>query len=374
MNKAQQPRVAIVHDWMLLGGAEKVVEQLLQMYPDAPLYTSCISPDWQEKLKDRTVITGYLQGKLFQKIRKFTPFLRQKWFEKLDFSDYNIVISSSGAEAKGIKVPEGVLHINYCHAPTHYYWSRYDEYIQNPGFGPLNFIAKIGLRLLVRPMRKWDLAAAQRPHVIIANSSHIAAGVKKYYGRSAVVIHPPVDVVRFINTAKYTDRTGYIVAGRQTPYKRFDLAIQAANALSLPLTVLGNGPDHARLVSLAGPSVTFKTNVSDAEMVSAFQTAKGFIFAGLDDFGITPVEAMAAGCPVIAYKAGGALDYVIQDETGVFFAEQKVAALTNAVKTFEEKKFREEIVVKKAVSFGPERFRVQMRELVQNEFAKFQKH
>ena len=373
MTKSKVLRVAIVHDWMLLGGAEKVVEQLLQMYPDAPLYTSCISPAWQEKLKDRTVITGYLQGKLFQKIRKFTPFLRQKWFEKLDFRDYDIVISSSGAEAKGIKVPSGVLHINYCHAPTHYYWSRYDEYIKNPGFGPLNFIAKIGLKVLVNPMRKWDLAAAQRPHVIVANSSHIATEVKKYYGRNIAVVHPPVDVARFINIAKHKSRTGYIVAGRQTPYKRFDLAIQAANALSLPLTVLGNGPDHARLVSLGGPSIQLKTNVSDAEMVSAFQTAKGFIFAGLDDFGITPVEAMAAGCPVIAYKAGGALDYVIENETGVFFAEQNITALTNALKTFDNKKFREEIVVKKAVSFGPERFRVQMRELVQKEFAKFNK-
>ncbi len=358
---------------MLLGGAEKVVEQLLLLYPDAPLYTSCISPAWQEKLKDRTIITGYLQGKFFQKIRKFTPFLRQKWFQNLDFSNYDIVISSSGAEAKGIRVPAGTLHINYCHAPTHYYWSRYDEYVQNPGFGPLNFVAKAGLKLLVRPMRKWDYKAAQRPHAMIANSTHIAAEIKKYYGRTAAVVHPPVEVERFTGKHANTNRSGYIVAGRQTPYKRFDLAIHAANALSLPLTVLGGGPDHERLVSLAGQTVTFKTTVSDTDMVHAFQSAKGFIFAGLDDFGITPVEAMAAGCPVIAYKAGGALDYVVDKQTGLFFEKQDITSLTNALKAFNTLKFREEIVVKKAVSFSPERFRVQIRELIDNEFAKFQK-
>jgi len=372
MSGSSQPRVAIVHDWMLLGGAEKVVEQLLDLYPEAPLYTSCISKPWAYKLRNRTVITGYLNNFLLQRIRKFVPFLRQRWFQNLDLSGYDIVISSSGAEAKGIKVPAGVLHINYCHAPTHYYWSRYDEYIKNPGFGVLNPVAKFGLKLLLKPMRTWDKQAAKRPHVMIANSTHIAAEIKKYYKRDAVVIHPPVDIDRFIKKSQQP-RHGLIVAGRQTPYKRFDLCIATANILQLPLTVLGNGPDHARLVSIAGPSVSFKTDVSDADMVQAFQGAAGLLFAGLDDFGITPVEAMAAGCPVIAYKAGGALDYVVDGETGVFFDKQVPQSVVTAIKRFEQITFSEKAVVKKAVSFNPKTFKVLIRKLVDKEFANFQK-
>ena len=192
-----RPRIAIVHDWMLQGGAERVVEQLLLMYPDAPLYTSCMSDQWYNKLADRTVIMGYLDWPLFRKIRKFVPFLRQMWFGSLDFSGYDLVISSSGAEAKGIKVPPGVMHINYCHAPTHYYWSRYEQYLKSPGFGAFDPLARLGLKLLLSPMRKWDLAAAQLPNVMIANSHYTATEIKKYYGREAQVVFPPVDTARF---------------------------------------------------------------------------------------------------------------------------------------------------------------------------------
>ena len=362
------PRVAVVHDWMLLGGAEKVVEQLLQLYPDAPLYTSCISSQWATKLQDRNVITGYLNNPFFQKIRKFTPFLRQRWFQNLDLSGYDIVISSGGAEAKGIKVPKGVLHIDYCDAPTHYYWSRYDEYIKNPGVGMLDPLARFGLKLLLKSMQKWDLKASKRPHVMIANSTHIAEDIKKYYGRESTVIYPPVGTDRFIKNTN-AKRSGYVIAGRQTPYKRFDLAIQAATKMSLPLTVLGNGPDHARLVGLAGPTITFKTKVSDDDIVKAFQTAKGFIFAGLDDFGITPVEAMAAGTPVIAYKAGGALDYVVEGHTGTFFIEQTVQSLVDALKKFQTLTFREEIVVNKANEFSVEAFKKNISGFISKELA-----
>jgi glycosyltransferase involved in cell wall biosynthesis len=221
-------------------------------------------------------------------------------------------------------------------------------------------------------MRKWDLQAAKRPDVMIANSTHIAEEIKKYYHREAVVIHPPVDTKRFVKTKK-TKRTGYVIAGRQTPYKRFDLAIATANIMQLPLEVLGDGPEHARLVAAGGPTVTFKTNVSDQDIVLAFQSAKGFLFTGLDDFGITPVEAMAAGCPVIAYKAGGALDYVEDGVTGVFFDKQSPQSVVTAIRRFEATEFKESIVVKKAVSFNPEAFKVRIRDLVEKEFAKFHK-
>lgn len=363
-------RVAIVHDWMLLGGAEMVVAELLDMYPDAPLYTSCISPEWQQKLGNRKVVTGYLNKPFFVKIRKFVPFLRQHWFSHLDLSACDVVISSSGAEAKGIKVPDNVLHINYCHAPTHYYWSRYDQYIKDPGFGPLNFLARLGLKLLVSPMRAWDKRAAKRPHVMIANSTHIAAEIKKYYKRDAVVIHPPVNVAEFM-TDKPTKRHGFLVVGRQTPYKRIDLAVKTANILALPLTVIGDGPQHAKLQQLGGPTVTLIKKATRQQVITAMQSAQGFIFPGLDDFGITPVEAMAAGCPVIAYKAGGALDYVIPEKTGLFFDKQTAYSLSHTLQRFQKIQFNKKTVVNKAVQFAPQHFKVAIRELVSSEYANF---
>jgi glycosyltransferase involved in cell wall biosynthesis len=349
-------KVAIVHDWFVGGGAEKVVEQISQLFPDAPIYTSYCSPEWRQRLAPAKVITGYLQHWPFPTLRKFIPILRQHWFSHLDLDGYDLVISSSGAEAKGIRVPKGSLHVNYCHAPTHYYWGRYDEYLENPGFGPLNWLARLGLKLLVGPMRHWDLKAAQRPDVMIANSSYIQAAIKKYYGREATVIHPPVDVARF-KTDHQHERFGFLVSGRQTPYKRFDLAVAACTKLELPLTVVGKGPDHKRLMSMAGTSVRFVTEANDEEVAEHMQHASAFIFPGLDDFGISAIEALAAGTPVIAYKDGGALDYIKPGVTGVFFDKQTIASLSQALKTFNPRDFSSATVSKYVQDFSPEAFR-----------------
>lgn len=350
-------KVAIVHDWLIGGGAELVVQELHRMFPDAPIYTSYATDEWRQKL-DNKVVTGYLQN--CGKLRKFVPFLRQHWFSHLDLSGYDLVISSSGAEAKGIRVDKGATHVNYCHAPTHYYWSRYDEYLENPGFGALNWAARLGLKLLVGPLRRWDYKAAQRPDYLIANSGYIKDQIKKYYGREAVVIHPPVPVERFAGSEQ--KRHGFVVAGRQTPYKRFDLAVQACSQLNLPLTVLGKGPDHARLVSLAGPTITFIEQASDKDMEEHFQKAEGFIFGGLDDFGIVAVEAMAAGTPVIAYQDGGALDYVMPDKTGVFFKEQTVGALAGALQEFQQQTFQPKLIKEAAQDYSPKHFQRQMKD------------
>lgn len=351
-------RVAIVHDWFLEGGAEKVVLELHRMYPKAPIYTSYCSPAWRERL-DNKVVTGYLQHWPFSKIRKFIPYLRQHWFEHLDFSDYDLVISSSGAEAKGIKVPKGTIHINYCHAPTHYYWNRYEEYLKNPGFGVLNPLARLGLKLLLHPMRKWDQDASKRPDYMIANSSFTQSQIKKYYHRDSVVIHPPVEIERYLSSAlssKPSARKGFIITGRHVPYKRFDLAIEACNKLKLPLNVLGTGPETKKLKRLAGPTIDFKGYVSDEEIVNLLQSAEAFIFPGLDDFGIAPVAAMAAATPVIAYKAGGSLDYIKPGKTGEFFEEQTVSSLVDTLKSFCASNYKIEIIQKEAKKFNPVKF------------------
>lgn len=326
-------KVAIVHDWLIGGGAEQVVEALHEMFPEAPIYTSYATDEWRKRLNGK-VVTGYLQH--LPRLRKFVPFLRAWWFSHLDLSGYDLVISSSGAEAKGIRVPKGVKHINYCHAPTHYYWSRYDSYLANPGFGPFDWLARLGLRLLVGPMRRWDYKAAQRPDVMIANSTHTQAMIKQYYSRDSVVIFPPVAVEKFRPSAaaKPSTRHDFIITGRQTPYKRVDLAVAACTELNVPLTVYGTGPEHEKLKAMAGPSVRFAGWATREELVQALQSAEAFLFPGIDDFGIAAVEALAAGTPVIAYKAGGALDYVKPGITGEFFEEQTAESLIETLQQF----------------------------------------
>ncbi len=263
-------KVAIVCDWLTgIGGAERVVLELHRMFPDAPIYTSQYNPDAIDWFKDADVRTTKLQT-LSPRLKKFLPLLRAREFGRLDLSGYDLVISSSGAEAKGVHTGKDTVHICYCHSPTHYYWIRHDEYLENPGF-PLgtNWLARLGLRLLADPLKRWDRHAAKRPDYFIANSTHTQAMIKRYYRRDSSVIFPPVETDRFRlpGNAKPPLRHGFVIAGRQTPYKRFDLAIEACNELKVPLVVIGDGPDHKRLEKLAGRSITFLTDVNDQQIV-----------------------------------------------------------------------------------------------------------
>jgi glycosyltransferase involved in cell wall biosynthesis len=358
-------KVAIVHDWLIGGGAERVVEELHHLFPDAPIYTSYATREWRERL-DSKVRTGLLQHWPFSTLRKYIAPLRIWWFTRLNFAGYDLIISSSGAEAKGIHVPHSALHINYCHAPTHYYWSRYQEYLRHPGFGMFDWLARPGLKFLVKSLRRWDYKAAQRPDYMVTNSTHVAKEIQKYYDRSATVIHPPVDIERFRRAARVASkRRGFVIAGRQTPYKRFDLAVVACGKLGLPLTVIGDGPDHRRLRKLADKSVTFLGKVSDDVVAEEFGSAQGFIFPGLDDFGITPVEAQGAGTPVIAYKAGGALDYVTPGKTGIFFEEQTAKSLAAVLHDFKPDRFSPAKIARAAEAFSAAHFRAQMHSFIQ---------
>ncbi|HUD03770.1 MAG TPA: glycosyltransferase, partial [Patescibacteria group bacterium] len=331
-NNLGNKKIAIVHDWLVGGGAEKVVQALHELFPDAPIYTSCSTDEWRKKL-DNKVITGYLQNWPFSKLRKYLPVFRIWWFEHLNLKDYDIVISSSGnGEAKGVKkLKSGAIHICYCHSPTHFYWDKYDEYLKSPGFGFFNPLARASLKILVGPLRKWDLKASNRPNYFIANSCHIQKMIKKYYRRESVVIHPPVDISRFKNLPLDKPRNGFVTIGRQTPYKRTDIIVQACTKLNLPLAVLGGGPEHKHLQKIASASILFfEGYASDHDVEQALIKASAFIFASNEDFGILPVEAMAAGTPVIAFKAGGALDYV-NPKTGIFFEEQTTESLEKAL-------------------------------------------
>ncbi len=360
--KTTTPKVAIVCDWLTgIGGAERVVLELHHMYPEAPIFTSQYDNKALPWFNDADVRTTWLQ-KLPKSLKKFLPVLRAWTFSRLDLSDYGLVISSSGAEAKSIKTGPNTTHICYCHAPTHYYWSRYDEYIKNPGFGWLDPLARFGLKILVNPMRKWDKKAAQRPNFLLANSTYTQDAIKKYYNRDSTVLYPPVEINRF--SVSKNERKGFVIAGRQTPYKRIDLAVAACTQLNLPLTVIGNGPEHDNIVSLAGPTINFITNVSDKDMAKYFGQAKAFIFPGIDDFGIVAVEALAAGTPVIAYKDGGALDYIANGKNGIFFDHQTVESLVDALKQAANKSFDHVAISKSAVKFSVDNFRANAKHFV----------
>lgn len=359
---ASEPKVAIVHDWLVGGGAELVVLELHRMYPDAPIYTSYATDEWRKKL-DNKVITGWLQH--FGKLRKFLTLGRIWWFTHLDLSAYDIVISSSGnGEAKSVKTPSTVAHICYCHAPTHYYWRHYDRYLAEPGFGAFNPLVRIALRMLVGPLRRWDKKyASTRPDVYIANSTHTAAEIKTFYNRESTIVTPPVDMTRF-TAATQGKRHGYVTVQRQVPYKRIDLLIQACNELHADLLVVGRGPEHENLKKIAGPTITFRSDVTDAEMPSVIASHEAFLFAAHEDFGITPVEALATGTPVIAYKKGGAVDYVIPGKTGEFFTEQSVVSIIRALQAFSPRTYDAKSIAQFADKFSTEAFHANMHKII----------
>lgn len=374
-----QLKVAIVCDWLTgTGGAERVVLELHRLWPEAPIYTSQYSRsskvwyggDWFQAADVRTL---WLQ-RLPSSFKKFLPLLRAWAFSRLDLSDYDLVISSSGAEAKAVRTGPQTLHICYCHSPTQYYWSRYDQYLKRPGVGKLDWLARLGLRLLVGPLRRWDKHAAQQPDIMVANSSHGQAMIKKYYQRDSVVVYPPVDTKRFKLVKAPETRHGYVTAGRQTPYKRIDLAVSACSQLKLPLIVIGNGPEHKRLEKLAGRSITFLTNVSDEDIVRHFQAAQGFIFpTDVEDFGVTAVEAMAAGTPVIAYAKGGPLDYCIPGRTGQLFAKPTVKSLVATLEAFKPERFDSAKVAQAAQQFSVAAFISNFQTLVTKSLADFKR-
>lgn len=360
---AKQLKVAIVCDWLTgTGGAERVVRELHNLYPEAPIYTSqynASSKVWYNNdwFGDADIRTSWLQ-KLPKSLKKFLPVLRAIYFSRLDLSEYDLVLSASGAEAKGVHTRDDALHICYLHSPTHYYWFRYDEYIANPGFPRgFNWLARLGLRLLIMPLRQWDRRASKRPDIVLANSTHIQAMIKKYYNRDSTVVFPPVEVNRFKITGKPELRHGFVVAGRQTPYKRIDLAVAACTELKVPLVVIGNGPDHRKLEKMAGRNVTFLTSTSDESMAQHFQTALAFLFpTNVEDFGVTAIEAMAAGTPVIAYKKGGPLDY-ITPKTGVFFEKQTVKSLASALESFNPNRYDPDEISRFAEQFSVDTFK-----------------
>ena len=371
-------KVAIVCDWLTnVGGAEKVLLAVHRLYPKAPIYTSKYSPkgiDWFVKADVRT---GWLQ--IFPAcMRRLLAPLRQRWFKKLDLSEYDLIISVTGAEAKGVKSgkwraehgersknPKGI-HISYCHVPTQYYWQMYDTYVKDPGFKFLNPVVRFFFKLLVGPLRRGDYKAAQRPDYYVTISEYAKGLMAKYYDRESKVIYPPVETDIFRNQNVNSRGEYYIVTSRQVNWKRIDLAVKACVKLGRKLLVVGEGPEHERLVKMAEGSdrIEFVPLVDKKELAGLLAGAKGYLFPSLEPFGIAPVEALASGCPVIAYGEGGSRDYIVDGENGVLFAKQTVKSMTEAMERFEKMKFDKATVVESAEKFAAERFNKEMKALI----------
>ena len=357
-------KVALVCDWLTnVGGAEKVLLELHRLYPKAPIYTSKYSKKGIDWFDDADVRTGWLQ--VFPVcFRRFLGPLRQRWFSHLDLAEYDLVISVTGAEAKAVKCKNG-LHISYCHVPTQYYWQMYDDYVKNPGFGILNPMVRFFFKLMVGPLRKADYKAAQGPDYFITISEYAKDLISKYYKREAVVIHPPVEVGVF-RGREDTSRNYYITTSRQVNWKRLDLVVQACKELRRELLVIGEGPEHNNLVKLSNGrgNIKFLPVVEKSELAKYLAGAKGYLFPSLEPFGIAPVEALAAGCPVIAYGKGGALDYVKDGKNGLLFEKQTVKALKEAILKYETMKFDREKVSRSVENFSVERFDKEIKSFI----------
>ena len=364
-------KVALVCDWLTnVGGAEKVLLRIHELYPDAPIYTSKYDPEGIDWFKDADVRTGWLQ-KFPTKLRRILGPLRQRYFSKLDLSEYDLVISVTGAEAKAVRVPNGV-HVSYCHVPTQYYWQMYKDYIKNPGFGIFNPIVRFFFRLMVGPLRYFDLKASQRPDYYVTISKYAQEKIKEHYGRDSVIIHPPVEIEDFKTkkgnnkpVEKYVENS-YITTSRQVNWKRIDLAVRACEMTQRHLVVIGEGPEHKKLVKLAKGSafIKFLPLMKKEKLARYLGKAKGYLFPSMEPFGIAPVEALAAGCPVIAYGEGGAKDYVVDGKNGILFDQQTSVSLAEAIIDFEKKKFSRDKIAKTANKFSEDRFDNELKQFI----------
>ncbi len=366
------PKIALVHHWLVSpGGAEKVLYELHQMYPEAPIYTAAYIPEKFPEFAKADVRTTFLN---------WIPFLRNKHqlfpiflglpFKTFNMNKYDIVISSCAAEAKYVRTNAKTLHICYCHTPVRYYWTDFDWYMKHPPFGRFNWLARLALPMVIGVLRGIDYRAAQGVDAYVANSRHVQARIKKYYQRDSKVIYPPILTGELSGLAPGS-RDYYLIVGRQVSYKRLDVAVDAFNELGLPLKVAGAGEEIARQKARAKNNIEFLGRVPQDERNRLYAGAKGFIFPPEEDFGMVPLEAMAAGTPVIAYGKGGALEYVKEGETGTLFAEQTRESLVAAVRRFEGMQFDEVKIRAWAKEFDASVFRRRMREFVGTEWERF---
>ncbi len=344
-------RVALVHYWLVnMRGGEKVLESLCRLYPQADIYTHvAVSDRLSPLLRAHALHTTFINrlpgaARHYQKYLPLMPLA----LEQLDLRAYDLVISSESGPAKGVITRPDTAHVCYCHSPMRYLWDFYQDYLESAGR-----LTRLVMRPFFTRLRQWDLASAARVDRVLANSHTVARRVARWWRREAVVVNPPVDTARYPIAGPPAPDAPYLCLGQLVAYKRTDLAVRACTESGRPLIVAGEGADRARLERLAGPSVRFVGRVDDAEAARLYASCRALIFPGEEDFGMVPVEAQASGRPVIAYGRGGALETVRDNETGLFFGEQTVPALLEALNRFEARPAFEPAVLRaQAERFG----------------------
>ena len=363
-------KIALTHDHLFqLGGAERVLFELHNIFPESPVYTLIHNPEKAGIFKELDIRTSFLQSLPGAK-NHFKWYLRLMpiaW-EQMNFKEYDVVISSSSAFSKGVLTPPNTLHISYCHSPTRYLWSdahNYVEELKQPK------IIKMLLPLVLNKLRTWDHIAAQRVDKFIANSEFVAKRIKKYYQRDSTVIYPPVNTKQF-NIAPEVGNY-YVIVSRLRPYKKVDMAINAFNKLHIPLKVIGGGEEVTHLRKTAKSNIEFLGELPDKERNEVMSKAIAFIHPQEEDFGIAAVESMACGRPVIAYKSGGALETIIEGETGEFFEEQTWESLADTVIEFHQKKneYNPESIKVHAEKFDTSVFKEKINDFVNKSWQEF---
>ncbi len=375
-------RVALVHDWLTgMRGGEKVLEEFCAMLPEADLFTLVHVPGSVSPGIEAHRITASPLSRvpgIERTYRKFLPFF-PALVGAFDLSRYDLVLSTSSCVAKGARPAPGARHVSYVFTPMRYIWDRYDDYF---GPGKAGTATRLAMRLVRGPLRRWDVASSSRVHAFVADSAFVAERIRALYGRASDVVAPPVDVERF-RPASAPPTGEWLVVSAFAPYKRLDVAIAAAAQAGVALAVVGKGPEEARLRALAGPRTRFLGWLDDDALARAYAACRGLLFPGVEDFGITPEEAMACGRPVVAYAAGGALETVVGAAwegdpggaavggTGLFVREQTPEAFARAIRAVESIAPRawEEAGRARALEFRPEVFRTKMRGILEREAA-----
>jgi len=353
-------KVALIYDRVnKIGGAERILMALHEIWPEAPLYTAVYNPETAPWAKDFKVITSFLQKfPLAKTTHEIYPWLTPLAFESFDFSQFDVVISITSAEAKGIITKPGTLHICYCLTPTRYLWSGYWDYQ----------IPKI-LRPMITKLRLWDQVAVWRPDVYLAISKNVAQRIRKYYRREAEVIYPPVDVEKFkMQNSPSTPSDYFLIVSRLVPYKKTEIAIEAFNQLGLPLKIVGTGSEEEKLKGLAKENIEFLGQLTDKELLGYYQECQAVIYPQDEDLGLVPLEAQACGKPVIGLRKGGLLETIIEGKTGEFFYPQTVEALVEKVQSFKgpkvQNKYKPENCRKNAERFSKDMFKKAFEEKI----------
>lgn len=358
----RSPKVALVHDWLdSRGGGERVLKCLHDIWPEAPIYTLVYDPDKApEWCRECDVRTTYIQDwPVLSKHRKLLLSFMPKAWESLDLTEFDLVVSSCASCCKGVLTRPDAVHVCYCHSPIRYVWDLYYDYMSQT-----DALKRFAMKRVIPKIREWDYLAAQRVDRFVANSDYVGKRIHKFYRRDSVTIHPATPIrARDIKRPQGY----YLVVSRFVRYKRVDLAIEACNRLGRRLIVVGSGGEEgARLRAMAGPTIEFRGRVSDEETETLYAGADAFLFPGIEDFGLTPVEAMGSGAPVIAYGAGGVLETVEDGRTGLMFPEQTVGSLATCIERFEREGValtRRQIAERTRERFSEERFVREMREL-----------